>query len=107
MSDQPSFEFLADELEQKSKNLGNLGVTLKFTFEGMGNVFIDARQDQPSLSRNSDQKADFMVSAPLKVWMDLRAKRIAPHVAAMTRKIKFEGDMVKGMKLAPKIMAVL
>lgn len=107
MSDQPSFEFLADELEQKSKNLGNLGVTLKFTFEGMGNVFIDARQDQPSLSRNSDQKADFMVSAPLKVWLDLRAKRIAPHVAAMTRKIKFEGDMVKGMKLAPKIMAVL
>lgn len=107
MSDQPSFEFLAEELEQKSKNLGNLGVTLKFTFEGMGNVFIDARQDQPSLSRNSDQKADFMVSAPLKVWMDLRAKRIAPHVAAMTRKIKFEGDMVKGMKLAPKIMAVL
>lgn len=107
MNDQPSFEFLADELEQKSKNLGNLGVTLKFTFEGMGNVFIDARQDQPSLSRNSDQKADFMVSAPLKVWMDLRAKRIAPHVAAMTRKIKFEGDMVKGMKLAPKIMAVL
>lgn len=107
MSDQPSFEFLADELEQKSKNLGNLGVTLKFTFEGMGNVFIDARQDQPSLSRNSDQKADFMVSAPLKVWMDLRAKRIAPHVAAMTRKIKFEGDMIKGMKLAPKIMAVL
>lgn len=107
MNDQPSFEFLADELEQKSKNLGNLGVTLKFTFEGMGNVFIDARQDQPSLSRNSDLKADFMVSAPLKVWMDLRAKRIAPHVAAMTRKIKFEGDMVKGMKLAPKIMAVL
>lgn len=107
MNDQPSFEFLADELEQKSKNLGNLGVTLKFTFEGMGNVFIDARQDQPCLSRNSDQRADFMVSAPLKVWMDLRAKRIAPHVAAMTRKIKFEGDMVKGMKLAPKIMAVL
>lgn len=107
MNEQPSFEFLADELERKSKNLGNLGVTLKFTFEGMGNVFIDARQDQPSLSRNSDQKADFMVSAPLKVWMDLRAKRIAPHVAAMTRKIKFEGDMIKGMKLAPKIMAVL
>jgi len=107
MSDQPSFESLADELERKSKNLGNLGVTLRFTFEGMGNVFIDARQNQPSLSRNSDQKADFMVSAPLKVWMDLRAKRIAPHVAAMTRKIKFEGDMVKGMKLAPKIMAVL
>lgn len=107
MNDQPSFESLAHELEQKSRNLGNLGVTLKFTFEGMGNVYIDARQDQPSLTRNSDAKADFMVSAPLKVWMDLRAKRIAPHVAAMTRKIKFEGDMVKGLKLAPKIMAVL
>lgn len=107
MNEQPSFEFLADELAQKSRNLGNLGVTLKFTFEGLGNVFIDARQDEPTLKRDSEDKADFMVSAPLKVWLDLRAKRIAPHVAAMTRKIKFEGDMVKGMKLAPKIMSVL
>lgn len=102
-----TFDFLADELEDKVKNLGNLGVTLKFVFEGMGNVFIDATKDIPTLVRNVDQPADFNIAAPLKIWLDLRDKKLAPHVAAMTRKIKFEGDLVRGLKLAPKIMAVL
>jgi putative sterol carrier protein len=102
-----NFEILADELETKCKNLGNLGVTMKFVFEGMGSVFIDARKDEPTLARNLEDKADFNISAPLKVWLDLRDKKLAPHVAAMTRKIKFDGDLVRGLKLAPKVMTVL
>ena len=102
-----SFDHLANELEGKVKKLGNLGVTLKFVFEGMGNVFIDATRDEPTLVRNVDSKADFNVSAPLKIWLDLRDKKLAPHVAAMTRKIKFDGDLVRGLKLAPRIMSVL
>ncbi len=104
---EPNFEFLASELEGKVKKLGNMGVTLKFVFEGMGSVFIDATKDEPTLSRNLDQKADFNISAPLNIWLDLRDKKLAPHVAAMTRKIKFDGDLVRGLKLAPKIMTVL
>lgn len=104
---EPDFDFIATELEGKVKKLGNLGVTLKFVFDGMGSVFIDATKAEPTLTRNLDQKADFNVSAPLKIWMDLRDKKLAPHVAAMTRKIKFDGDLVRGLKLAPKIMAVL
>jgi len=107
MSEQPTFESLADELAVKVRGLGNLGVTMKFVFEGIGNVFIDAKQDVPTLARNVEAPADFTVIGPLNVWLDLRAKKIAPHVAAMTRKIRFEGDLVRGLGLAPKIMTVL
>lgn len=107
MTEVVTFDALADELEHKVKGLGNLGVTMKFVFEGEGNVLIDARKDVPTVTRNDETPADFTVVGPLNVWLDLRAKKLAPHVAAMTRKIKFQGDMVRGLSLAPKIMTVL
>lgn len=107
MTEPTTFEALADELEQKIKGLGNLGVTMKFIFEGMGNVLIDARKELPTLTRNDETAADFTVIGQLDVWLALRAKKLAPHVAAMTRKIRFEGNFVTGLSLAPKIMTVL
>lgn len=107
MSEPMTFNALADELNEKVKGLGNLGLTMKFVFEGMGSVFIDGKKDVPTLTRNEDNEADFTITAPLNVWLDLRAKKLAPHVAAMTRKIKFGGDIVRGLSLAPKIMTVL
>jgi len=102
-----SFDFLANELAEKARNLGNLGAKLKFVFEGEGVVHIDATTEAPVITRDDALPADVIVTAPLKIWLDLRAKKIAPHVAAMTRKIKIQGDVVKGMKLAPRIMTVL
>lgn len=102
-----TFDVLADELEGKVKKIGNLGVTVKFIFEGMGNVLIDCTKEEPTLTRNVEAAADFVVSAPLKVWLDLRNKKLAPHVAAMTRKVKFTGDLVRGLKLVPRFMGVL
>jgi len=107
MSEGITFDFLADELAGKAGSLGNMGVRLKFVFEGMGVVHIDATQDVPVVSRNELAPADVTISAPLDVWLDLRAKKLAPHVAAMTKKIKLQGDIVRGMKLAPRIMKVL
>jgi putative sterol carrier protein len=107
MSEPLSFEFLANELSVKAKGLGNLGAKLKFVFEGMGVVHIDATHDVPVVSQDDALPADVVIRAPLNVWLDLRAKKLAPHVAAMTRKIKLEGDIVRGMKLAPRIMTVL
>lgn len=102
-----NFDFLATELAEKAKNLGNLGASLKFVFEGEGSVHIDAHTDAPSVSRDDSKPADITVTAPLNVWLDLRAKKLAPHVAAMTRKLRIQGDVAKGMRLAPRIMAVL
>lgn len=102
-----NFDCLATELAAKAKGLGNLGAKLKFVFEGEGCVHIDATSDEPVVTRDDGLQADITVSAPLKVWLDLRARRIAPHVAAMTRKIRIQGDLARGMKLAPRIMAVL
>ncbi|MGE4372804.1 MAG: SCP2 sterol-binding domain-containing protein [Xanthobacter sp.] len=107
MSDQPTFDALAEELSNKVRGLGNLGITMKFVFDGEGNVFIDARQDEPTLTRDVEGEADFTILAPMNVWLDLRSKKLAPHVAAMTRKIRFEGDRLRGLTLAPKIMTVL
>lgn len=102
-----NFDYLANELTEKAKNLGNLGARLKFVFEGEGVVHIDASSDVPVVSRDDSKDADITITAPLAVWLDLRAKKLAPHVAAMTRKIKIQGDLTRGMKLAPRIMAVL
>lgn len=107
MSEVLSFDFLASELAEKAKNLGNLGTKLKFVFEGEGVVHIDASMDTPSITRDDSLPADVIIRAPMAIWLDLRAKKLAPHVAAMTRKIKIEGDIVRGMKLAPRIMTVL
>lgn len=101
------YDFLATELESKALGLGNLGVRLKFIFEGSGVVHIDATRDVPVITRDDSLPADINISASLPIWLDLRAKKLAPHVAAMTRKIKFQGDMVKFMKLLPRVMAVL
>lgn len=102
-----SFDFLATELAAKAVNLGNLGATLKFVFEGEGVVHIDASTDTPVVTRDDSLAADITITAPLKIWLDLRAKKLAPHVAAMTRKLKIQGDLSRGMKLAPQLMAVL
>ena len=107
MSEIPTFEFLASELAEKIKNLGNIGLTMRFVFDGHGSVFIDARRDQPTLEVNRQGDADFIVTAPLEVWLQLRAKKIQPHVAAMTGKLKFKGNMLKGLAAAPKIMTVI
>lgn len=107
MSEPLTYEFLATELETKAKGLGNLGACLKFVFEGAGVVHIDATKDVPTITRDDTLPADFIVTAPLDIWIQLRAKTIAPHVAAMTRKLKFGGNLVKGMQLIPRVMAVL
>lgn len=107
MNEIPTFDFLADELAVKARNLGNLGIRLKFVFEDHGVVHIDATQDPPTVSRDASLPADVAITAPMKVWLDLRAKKISPPVAAMMRKIRLEGDVARGMKLAPRIMAVL
>ncbi|MDN0076599.1 SCP2 sterol-binding domain-containing protein [Crenobacter sp. SG2303] len=101
-----NFDFLAAELEQKATKLGNLGARLKFVFEGEGAVHIDASIDPAVVCRDGSLEADITITAPLKVWVDLRAKKLAPHVAALTRKIKISGNLGL-MKLAPRIMAVL
>lgn len=102
-----TFDTMADELAGKLANLGKLGLKANFVFEGMGTVNIDATGDRPVVTRADDLPADITVSAPLHVWEDMRAKKLAPHVAAMTKKIRIDGDLMKGMKLAPQLMAVL
>jgi len=98
---------MAEELQEKTKKVGNLGVTMRFVIEDEGTIYIDATRDVPEVTLDAGRAADITISAPRGVWMDLRAKKIAPHVAAMTRKLKLQGDVLKGMQLAPRLTAVL
>lgn len=102
-----SFDELAQELSTKAKGLGNLGVRLKFKFQDLGVIHIDATSSEPVVTRDESLPADLTISAPLNVWLGLRAKTLAPHVAAMTNQLTIEGDLNRGMALAPRIMAVL
>lgn len=107
MMSELTFEFLAEELAEKAKGLGGLNAKLRFVFEGEGVVHIDATVEPAVVSRDAGLPADFTIIAPLRIWLDLRARKIAPHVAAMTRKLKIEGNVMRGMQLAPRIMTVL
>lgn len=106
MSEPTNFEEYADDLEGRLRALGNLGVTVKFVLEGMGNLFIDARHDLPILTRNSDVDADFVVTGAFKVWLDLRARRTVPYAAVMTGRVKLKGDLKRGLSFAPKFMSM-
>lgn len=98
---------LIDELAEKMTRLGKLGLTANFVVDGMGAVNIDATGEQAVVTKGGGLPADITITAPLQVWLDMRAKKLAPHVAAMTRKIRIDGDLMKGMKLAPQLVALL
>jgi putative sterol carrier protein len=98
---------MAEELREKTRKVGNLGVTMRFVINGEGAIFIDAARDVPEVTLDAERPADVTISASRDVWLDLRAKKIAPHIAAMTGKLKLKGDVLKGMQLAPRLTAVL
>lgn len=106
MNTEIDFKNLSDELGHKLSVLGDVGTQVKFVFEGMGVLHCDATTSEVVVC-NEDKDAEITVSGPLDIWMKIRSKQMAPHVALMTRRLKLEGNIGKAMSLAPRLVAIL
>ncbi len=79
--------------------LGCLGGTVKLDLGDAGTLFLDARNESPSLTRG-DGDADCVVSLSEASLRRLMAGELNPLLALGLRKIKIKGDTAVARKLA-------
>jgi acyl-CoA dehydrogenase len=89
-----------DMLEKVNKMAGSaasIGGTMKFKI-GTNVYYIDGTGGKNVIS-SEDKKADCSISISEENFQKLLSKQLNPMMAAMTGKIKIEGDMSLAMKL--------
>ena len=75
-----------------------LDARIKLHFDNAGVILIDAIS-APHRVTNEDSDADVTLRMSLETFNQLYRREINPVMAAMTGKIKIEGDLTKAMKL--------
>ncbi len=75
-----------------------LDARIKLLFDNDGVILIDAKS-APHKVTNDDSDADVTLRMSLETFNQLYRREINPVMAAMTGKIKIEGDLTKAMKL--------
>lgn len=92
--------------EGMSKSIGGtsgLNATLKFDFEGQGNIYLDGKST-PNTVTTEDKPADCTITVSLENFKKMAAGELDGTTAFMQGKLKVAGDMGVAMKLGP-IMA--
>jgi putative sterol carrier protein len=92
--------------EGMSKAIGGtsgLNATLKFDFEGKGNIYIDGKST-PNTVSTDNKPADCTITVSLENFKKMAAGELDGTSAFMQGKLKVAGDMGVAMKLGP-IMA--
>lgn len=92
--------------EGMSKSIGGtsgLNATLKFDFEGQGNIYLDGKST-PNTVTTEDKPADCTITVSLDNFKKMAAGELDGTTAFMQGKLKVAGDMAVAMKLGP-IMA--
>ena len=75
-----------------------LETRIKIVFEDESVIFIDGRSDPNSVT-NSDGEADVTLWMSLSTMNRLYRRELNPAIAAMTGKIRLEGNLLDAMKL--------
>ena len=75
-----------------------LETRIKLVIEDEGVIFIDGRTETNSVS-NDDREADVTLWMTLSTLNRLYRRELNPAVAAMTGKIRLEGNLLDAMKL--------
>ncbi len=98
---------MSDEIkniaEQMSKAIGGnsgLNSTLKFDFEGQGNIYIDGKAT-PNTVSTENKPADCTITVSLDNFKKMVARELDGTTAFMQGKLKVAGDMSVAMKLGP------
>ena len=94
-------EQIADGM-RKAFGGGNAGLnaTLKFDFEGQGNVYIDGKAN-PNTVSTENKPADCTITVALDTFKKMAAGELDGTTAFMQGKLKVAGDMSVAMKLGP------
>ena len=82
---------LVGELEQ-------LEARIKIVFDDSSLIHIDG-SSHPARVTNEDNEADVTLKMSLETFNQLYRRELNPAMAAMTGKIRIEGDLMKAMKL--------
>ena len=98
---------MSDEIkniaEQMGKAIGGnsgLNSTLKFDFEGQGNIYIDGKST-PNTVTTDNKPADCTIIVSLDNFKKMVARELDGTTAFMQGKLKVAGDMSVAMKLGP------
>ena len=94
-------EQIADGM-RKAIGTGNSGLnaTLKFDFEGNGNIYIDGKAD-PNTVSTENKPADCTITVSLDTFKKMVSRELDGTTAFMQGKLKVAGDMSVAMKLGP------
>lgn len=90
-------EFTAGMRSLLGENSG-LDATIKIAFEDERIIFIDGRS-APNSVTNEDAPADVTLRMSLATLNRIYRRELHPAMAAMTGKIKIEGDLKQALKL--------
>ncbi|MEQ1754813.1 MAG: SCP2 sterol-binding domain-containing protein [Micropepsaceae bacterium] len=98
---------MSDEIksiaEQMGKAIGGnsgLNSTLKFDFEGQGNLYLDGKST-PNTVTTENKPADCTITVSLDNFKKMAAGELDGTTAFMQGKLKVAGDMSVAMKLGP------
>lgn len=101
MSDE--IKAIATQMGQAISGNSGLNATLKFDFEGQGNIYLDGKSS-PNTVTTEDKPADCTITVSLENFKKMAAGELDGTTAFMQGKLKVAGDMGVAMKLGP-IMA--
>ena len=94
---------IATQMGQAIGGTSGLNATLKFDFEGQGNIYIDGKST-PNTVTTDNKPADCTITVSLDNFKKMASGELDGTTAFMQGKLKVAGDMGVAMKLGP-IMA--
>ncbi|MEP7274600.1 MAG: SCP2 sterol-binding domain-containing protein [Acidobacteriota bacterium] len=83
----------------------NLDTRIKIILDEESVIFIDGKSEPHAVS-NKDGEADVTLWMSLRTLNKLYRRELNPAVAAMTGKIRMEGNLLEAMKLESLLKAV-
>lgn len=94
---------IAEDMSKAVAGDSGLNATLKFDFEGKGNIYLDGKST-PNTVTTEDKPADCTITVSLDNFKKMASGELDGTTAFMQGKLKVAGDMGVAMKLGP-IMA--
>lgn len=94
---------IVNQMSQAINGNSGLNATLKFDFEGQGNIYLDGKST-PNTVTTENKAADCTITVSLDNFKKMASGELDGTTAFMQGKLKVAGDMGVAMKLGP-IMA--
>lgn len=86
-------------LKANAANFAGLGGLVRFDFANDGQLFIDGRQEPPTVSRTAEGDPKTTLAIPLPELVKIYRGESNPMMAFTTGKLKVNGDMGLAMRL--------